>query len=152
MDRVPQLTRNLLLTRAVEVNQSTPWASAPVLAEATVALVTSAGVHRRDDHPFVVNDASYRVIASSAEAGDLLQSHSSLGFDRTAAIADINVTVPIDRLREMVADGTIGALGPHHYSFMGAQRDVAEIRDSTSIEVAERLCDERVDIALLTPT
>jgi len=60
------------------------------------------------------------VIPSSLGAADVLQSHSSLAFDKTAFIRDINVVFPLDRVRELVADGRVGRLGPNHYSFMGA--------------------------------
>ena len=64
------------------------------------------------------------VIPSDTPAADLVQSHTSLGFDRTATMRDVNVSFPVDRLRELVARGVVGGLGPHHCSLMGAQRDV----------------------------
>jgi D-proline reductase (dithiol) PrdB len=65
---------------------------------------------------------------------------------------DLNVTFPVDRLRELVARGELGALGPNGYSFMGALRDAARIEEVTGPEVGARLRDEGVDVALITPT
>lgn len=153
LDRLPQLTRNLLLTRAVEINDEAPWTPlARPLAEVTVALVTSAGVHTRDDEPFVRNDPSYRRIPSTVQAADLLQSHASTVFDRSGFMQDVNVVFPIDRLREADKSGTIGSLAPTFFSFMGAQQDVSEIISRTGLEVAESLVAENVDVALLTPS
>ena len=110
-----------LLTRAVEIHEDAPHTPLPrPLSECTLAVVTSAGLHRRGDEPFGREDPSYRVIPSSLGAADVLQSHSSLAFDKTAFIRDINVVFPLDRVRELVADGRVGRLGPNHYSFMGA--------------------------------
>jgi D-proline reductase (dithiol) PrdB len=150
---LPQIQRNMLLTRAVEVHDDAPGATLrrPV-AECTLAIVTSAGIHCRGDQPFGRDDPSFRVIPSGAGAGELLQSHSSLAFDKTAFSRDVNVVFPIDRLRELVAEGRIGRLGPHHYSVMGALHDVRQVRDETAPELAARLVDDGADIVLLTPT
>ena len=81
-----------------------------------------------------------------------MQSHFSIGFDRTAIYRDLNVTFPADRLRELAAQGVIGGIAPNHYSFMGALRDCTAIAQRTGPEAAQRLRDEGVDLALLTPT
>ena len=122
------------------------------LAEAKLALVTTAGLHVRGDASFASGDQTYRVIPSSSAAGDILQSHTSIGFDRTAFMRDINVTFPIDRLRELVGDGTLGRLSERFYSFMGAQRVPKKIIEETGPEVAAKLLDEGVEAVLLTPT
>jgi D-proline reductase (dithiol) PrdB len=150
---LPQIQRNMLGTRAVEVHDGAPRATlSRPLADCTVAIVTSAGIHCRGDRPFGREDPSFRVIPSGAGAGDLLQSHSSLAFDKTAFSRDVNVVFPIDRLRELVDERRIGRLGPHHYSVMGALHDVTVVRDETAPELAVRLLDDGVDVVLLTPT
>ena len=122
------------------------------LSEARLALVTTAGLHLRGDAPFVSGDQTYRVIPSGAPASAIIQSHTSIGFDRTAIMRDINVTFPIDRLRELVDRGTVGALSERFYSFLGANRDPKRIVEETGPEVARKLLDEGVDAVLLTPT
>jgi D-proline reductase (dithiol) PrdB len=47
-------------------------------------------------------------------------SHISVNFDRTGFHQDLNVVFPINRLGELVADGTVGSMASVHYSFMGA--------------------------------
>ena len=39
-----------------------PWITPKPLAESTVAIVSTAGMHRRGDPPFVAGDLSYRII------------------------------------------------------------------------------------------
>jgi D-proline reductase (dithiol) PrdB len=153
LDRLPEASRKSMLELPVEINQTTPFRrlSKP-LATAVVSIVTTAGMHLHGDRPFVPADPTFRRIPSSAQGGDLLQSHNSIGFDRTGVMADVNVVFPIDRLREMVAEGRIGSLGPTLYSFMGAQRDVTAIKTTTAHEVADRLLEDGVEVVLLTPT
>ena len=153
LDRLPQISRNNLLTFPAQVNDTTPFRRpAKPLAACRLAVVTTAGVHVRGDRLFTPGDQTYRVIAADTPTVDILQSHTSIGFDRVAIMRDINVSFPIDRLRELVARRELGGLGPNHYSFMGAQREVARIESQTGPEVARRLVDEGVDLALITPT
>jgi hypothetical protein len=48
--------------------------------------------------------------------------------------------------------GSIGAIAPHFYSFMGALGDLSVMNATTADEVATRLLEECVDVVLLTPT
>lgn len=135
----------------------TPWSPlAMPLSEARAAIVTTGGVHLRDDRPFNRDlpggESSYRIIPSDADPADVVQSHFSIGFDRTAIYRDLNITYPADRMRELAAQGVIGGLGANHYSFMGALRDCTAIAEQTGPEVARRLKDEGVNLVFLTPT
>jgi D-proline reductase (dithiol) PrdB len=153
LDRLPEGNRKNLLALPVQVNESTPFA--PLrrpLAAGRVAIVTTAGLHRRGDKPFGPGEQTYRLIAADTPTVDIVQSHTSLGFDRVAIMRDVNISFPIDRLRELVSRGVVGGLAPYSYSFMGAQREVARIEHETGPEVARRLREEGVDVALVTPT
>jgi D-proline reductase (dithiol) PrdB len=153
LDRLPQISRNNLLTFPAQVNEAAPLRRpTKPLAACRLAIVTTAGVHVRGDRLFTPGDQTYRVIAADTPTADIIQSHTSIGFDRVAIMRDINVSFPIDRLRELVARGELGGLGPNHYSFMGAQREVARIESQTGPEAARRLVAEGVDLALITPT
>ena len=122
------------------------------LAECKVALVTTAGLHVRGDRLFSNNDQSYRAIPSDTPARDILQSHTSIGFDRTAIMRDLNVTFPIDRFRELVSQGKAGSLSRNFYSFMGALRNPKQVAEESGPEVGRLLRDEGVDAVFLTPT
>lgn len=153
LDKLNENTRNTVLTLPVDVNESTPFVrpSKP-LAGSRVAVVTTAGLHLREDLVFINQDSTYRVIPSSTLASDIVQSHTSIGFDRTAALEDINVCFPLDRLREMVELNRLGELAPRFFSFMGAQRDLTALKNATGPEVADLLVADGVDVVLLTPT
>ncbi|MGH7388030.1 MAG: glycine/sarcosine/betaine reductase selenoprotein B family protein [Candidatus Rokuibacteriota bacterium] len=153
LDRLPQINRSNLLMLPVQVNETTPFAvPAKPLAACRLAIVTTAGLHRRRDRPFGPGDQSYRVIPSGTPAAEILQSHTSLGFDRVPIMRDLNISFPADRLRELVARGELGGLAPNDYSFMGAQRELVRIERETGPEVGRRLREEGVDLALVTPT
>ena len=126
LSTLPQIQRNMLVTRAVELNEGSPKATlGRPLAESTLAIVTSAGLHCRGDEPFGREDPGFRVIPSDTAAADILQSHSSLAFDKTAFIRDINVVFPIDRV-------------------MGELPDMSVLRDVTAHERHRRRADARL--------
>ena len=122
------------------------------LRQTVLALVTTAGLHVRGDKPFASGDQSYRVIPSDTPVADILQTHTSIGFDRTPFYRDINVTFPADRLRELADRGVIGGVSKNYYSFMGAQGNPKLILEQTGPEVARLLLEEGAGAAFLTPT
>jgi len=126
------------------------FAAAPPLAEATVAIVTSAALHQASDDRFSAGDTSYRMIDRGAR--DLVLGHWSPNFDRSGFTADVNVVFPIDRLEELAADGVIGGVAPRHVSFAGNQPDdVATLRMDSGPAAAAELRADGVDVVLLTP-
>jgi D-proline reductase (dithiol) PrdB len=152
LDRLPESNRKNLLNLPVQVNETAPFVRpAKPLIACRVAIVTTAGLHRRDDKPFGPGEQGYRVIAAATPTADIIQSHTSLGFDRVPIMRDLNVTFPIDRLRELAERGEIG-LASTNYSVMGALRDTARLETETGPEIARRLIAEGADVALITPT
>ena len=153
LDRLPQINRNTLVTFPAQVNDTAPFvALSKPLAACRLAIVTTAGLHRRGDRLFRPGEQTYRVIPSATPMADIIQSHTSIGFDRAAIMQDLNISFPIERVHELVARGELGGLGPNHYSFMGAQRDTVRIEGETGPEVGRRLREEGADVALITPT
>ncbi|HET9492354.1 MAG TPA: glycine/sarcosine/betaine reductase selenoprotein B family protein [Methylomirabilota bacterium] len=153
LDRLPQVNRNSILMLPVQVHDTTPFTKPfRPLSACRLAIVTTAGLHRRGDRPFGPGEQTYRAIPADTPAADIVQSHTSIGFDRVPIIRDLNISFPLDRVRELVTRGELGGLGPRHYSFMGAQREVGRIERETGPEVGRRLRDEGVDLALITPT
>jgi D-proline reductase (dithiol) PrdB len=153
LDRLPAANRKTLVDFPAQVNETTPFTRlARPLRECALAIVTTAGLHRREDRPFGPGEQGYRVIAADTPAVDIVQSHTSLGFDRVPIIRDVNVSFPIDRARELVTRGELGALAPNHYSFMGALRETATVEKETGPEVARHLRGDGADVALITPT
>jgi D-proline reductase (dithiol) PrdB len=126
-----------------------PWVTGPPLSQRRVAIVSSAGLVVRGENPFRGRDADYRVIPADTKPDDLLISHISINFDRTGFQEDWNVVFPVDRLRELAAEGMIGSVAETHYSFMGATDPVQ--MEPYARELASRLKRARVDAAILPP-
>ncbi len=106
LDRLPQINRNNLLMLPVQVNESAPRTPLPrPLSGCRLAIVTTAGLHRRTDRPFGPGEQTFRVIPAETPAAEIVQSHTSLGFDRVPIMRDLNISFPIDRLRELAARG-----------------------------------------------
>jgi D-proline reductase (dithiol) PrdB len=126
-----------------------PWVSGPVLSQRRVAIVSSAGLVVRGEDPFRGRDADYRVIPADTRPEELLISHISINFDRTGFQEDWNVVFPLDRLRELAAEGAIGSVAQTHYSFMGATDPVQ--MEEHAREVAGRLKQDAVDGVILSP-
>jgi len=126
-----------------------PWVNPAPLAECRVAIVTTAGLHRRADRPFGPGAVDYRIIPGTTAAAELVMSHQSVNFDRTGFQEDHNVVFPIDRLNEFAQRKIIGSVAVYHYSFMGA----APIRnfDAKANELAGVLKDDDVNAVLLSP-
>lgn len=129
---------------------SAPWVTPKPLAESTVAIVSTAGLHRRSDPPFRAGAVDYRIIPGDVDFGDCVLSHISTNFDRSAFQQDPNISFPLDRLRDMQAAGEIKTVAQWHYSFMGAQPN-HEALAPTGEEVGRLLAADGVDVALLVP-
>jgi D-proline reductase (dithiol) PrdB len=127
-----------------------PWCTPPPLEHASVAIVSTAGLHRRGDAPFNVGAVDYRLLPGDVDFADVVVSHISTNFDRSAFQQDPNVWFPLDRLREMAATGEIGGVSQWHYSFMGAQPNHEALAEAGE-EVGRLLAADGVDVALLLP-
>ena len=126
-----------------------PWVTGTALSQRRVAIVSSAGLVVRGEDPFRGRDADYRVIPSATRPEELLVSHISINFDRTGFQEDWNVVFPLDRLRDLAAEGTIGSVAQTHYSFMGATDPVQ--MEPHAREVAGLLKSDQVDAVILPP-
>ena len=127
-----------------------PWVSGPPLTQRRVALISTAGLHRRDDRPFSLEPGDhYRIIPGDIAANDLIMSHVSTNFDRSGFQQDWNIVFPLDRLRELVDEGIIGSLADFHYSFMGAV-DPPDMEPSAR-KMATFLKNDQVNAVLLVP-
>jgi D-proline reductase (dithiol) PrdB len=128
-----------------------PWAKGGALATRRVALITTAGLHLREDGAFTMDTRNdYRVIPGGVSSADLVMSQFSVNFDRSGFQRDVNVVFPIDRLKELAAEGVIGSVADFHYSFMGAGSVVTRY-EKKARELAGLLKKDRVDAVLLTP-
>lgn len=129
------------------------------LSEAKVALLSTAGLSMKGDAPFDMDferknplrgDPSWRRIAADATAEGIEANH--LHIDTGYIERDLNVALPLDRLRELVAEGAVGAMAETHYSVMGYQgNDTSELEQKSAPQIAASLKSEEVDLVLLAP-
>lgn len=90
------------------------------------------------------------MIPGDAGTADLVMSHISVNFDRSGFRSDANVVFPLDRLKELAAEGTIGSVAAWHYSFMGAPWPPVRFEPKAR-ELAPLLRRDGVDAAVLLP-
>ena len=128
---------------------STPWVEAPRLADARIAIITTAAIHRIDDRPFTGHEGDYRVIPGDIDNSELAMTHSSVNFDRSAYQQDVNVCFPLKHMRTLMDTGEIGSVANWHYSFMGSTNPTR--METGAKEVSKLLLGDNVDLALLIP-
>ncbi|MBM2825122.1 MAG: hypothetical protein HW402_786 [Dehalococcoidales bacterium] len=127
-----------------------PWVKGPPLGQRRVAIISTAGLHHRDDRPFTREPGDYyRIIPGNIKAEDLVMSHVSVNFDRSGFQQDWNVVFPIDRLRELADEKVIHSLASFHYSFMGADDPMRWKQAAGTI--ADLLKRDKVNAVLLVP-
>lgn len=149
LDRIPEPMRSLIAGLECPNFKNQPWMEGPPLSRRRIGIVSTAGLHRRDDRPFTFMAGDYRVIPGDIKTNDLVMSHTSTNFDRTGFQQDWNVVFPLDRLRELTDRGLIGSIADFHYSFMGATDP--KLMEPTARDLVSLLKKDRVDAILLVP-
>jgi D-proline reductase (dithiol) PrdB len=148
---LPLATRLFLKAYPWRRIEPVPWSPLrKPLAEAKVALVSTAGLVPPDQAPFDDSvrggDFSYREIADSVDVSTLIDAHRSWTYDHSGVRADPNVGFPLDRLREL------GVVTSHrHFSFMGSITAPGRLTTISAPEAAEKLVEDGVDAVLLVP-
>jgi D-proline reductase (dithiol) PrdB len=135
-----------------------PWAQPAAvkpLRESKVALVTTAGLHMQHQPPFDITrkagDYSYRWISGDVQVQELRIAHRSQAFDHSGIESDLNLCFPLDRFRELAAEGIVGSLNERHLSFMGSLTSTGRLLRDTAPEAARLLKQDGVDLAFLAP-
>lgn len=150
LEQMPEPMRSHIANTKLPEFETRPWAAGPSLKDRRVAIVSTAGLHQRDDRPFTFEPGdSYRVIAGDIEARDLIMSHVSTNFDRSGFQQDWNLVFPLDRLRELRDAGDIASVARFHYSFMGAT-DPKDMAPGVR-KLADLLHNDNVNAVLLVP-
>jgi D-proline reductase (dithiol) PrdB len=155
--RFPSLAKHFINSyKACETKDGVPWTPAcKTLSNCTVALVTTSGVHHKDQKPFNMTDKAgdptYRIIDLKKPLSDLMITHDY--YDHADADKDINIVFPVERLREFEKLGIIGRLADTAYAFMGHidGPHIDTLVAKSAPEIAKKLKADGVDIVLLTP-
>ena len=142
--------------------EETPvWSPLSVpIEEATVALLTSAGIYLHESQPpFDVErerqepnwgDPTHRIIPRTVRQEEIAAEH--LHINTRDVLIDFNVALPIRAFGQLEAEGAIGTLADEHYSFMGFQGgNVDHWRTESVPELTRRLKDAGVHALVLAP-
>jgi len=120
------------------------------LARSRLALIASGGIYVRGQVAFHhKDDVSLRAIPTTVRTRDLRVTH--FAYDKTDARSDPNVVFPIDTLRALAAEGFIGQLTKHAWTFMGGIYSSRRVREELAPRIVERLLAEGAELALLVP-
>lgn len=123
------------------------------LGSANIAIVSAAGVHKKEQDAFNIaddlGDLSYRVIEGETSSSDLMVTHHH--YDHTDADEDINVVFPVDVMRELAEEGFIGGLALKHVGYMGYTMRLKNMYDETAPAIAREIDrGSRADAVVLT--
>ncbi len=135
-------------------NESAPLTrlSKPV-SECRVTMLTSGGISHctmpgfnpdaRNDHR--LDEVDQDVTSSDFQINDSYYNHDD-------ADKDINCVFPIDRLKEMAADGLVGSIAPRLWSgFMGRIYNRTKLIEESIPAFIEKLREDAVDILVTAP-
>ena len=146
---LPEYEREYLSGLRLLEFDDTPWTPARPVSESRIVLMSTAGIERRSDEPYPWFSGEFRLIPTDVDPSELVMSHLSPNFDRTGFQQDINVVFPIERMRELEAEGVIGSVARCHYAFMGGSRP--QDIESHVPELARLLRGDEVDTVLMCP-
>ena len=146
---MPDNLREALINQELPEYGETPWVMPKPLDQCRVALISTAGLHRREDPSFTPGAGDYRLIPDDYDMSNLVMSHVSTNFDRSGFYRDVNTSFPIDRLRELAVEGIIDSVASRHFSFMGATPPA--VMEPVARDVAKVLKADNVDAVALVP-
>ena len=128
-----------------------PWTPlTKPLASCRVALASSGGVYVEGQHPFhFKDDASLRVVPADTSTSDLRVAH--FGYPTDDAEQDPNCVFPLDRMRELADDGTIGELSPRALTFMGGIYSQRRVMEDLVPPIVALLQEDDVDLFYIVP-
>ena len=148
---LPDYERDHLLSKNMPPLGPPVWTSpTKPLRKMRIALITTAGLHYRDDSAFDFADATFRPLDDGENPDKLVMSHSSVNFDKTGFTEDVNIVFPLTRFHELADKGAIGSTASVHYSFMGAGL-MPQAYEAGASQVAGMLKQDKVDAVFLTP-
>jgi D-proline reductase (dithiol) PrdB len=129
--------------------EPTPWT--PLrreLRHSKAALVTTAGLRLKTQQSYGRPSAEFREISIYASPEDLAFDFTN--YDPAEAEKDLNVIVPVDRMKELVDRGQLGGLGETFLSFFGLCPDLEALRRSAA-RAGEKLRGYGCDAAFVFP-
>ena len=152
----PMLAR--LWVRRHALGTEPPFARLAIaLSSVTLGLVTTGGVHHREQVPFrrksesSVGDGSYRILDLRRPREHFVITHD--WYDHRDAEADLNLVLPVERLNELAQEKVIHALHPVAVGLMGhvEAKEERRLEFETAPVLVRLFRQEKVDAVLLVP-
>jgi D-proline reductase (dithiol) PrdB len=130
------------------------------LAEAQIALLTSAGLYLEGEQPPfdgerekaepTWGDPTHRVLPAPLDGRPLGMMHLHVNHDDV--LADPEIAVPVGGLAALAAEGVVGSVAPAHVSVMGYQQAGLDgWRAQTAPAIVELLRAQGTDGLILAP-
>lgn len=125
------------------------------MGEITLALITSGGIVPRGNPDRVEASSATRYGKYDISGVERLtaESHETAhgGYDSTYANEDPNRVLPLDVVRDLEGEGTIGRLYPHYYATVGNGTSVARAGQFAR-DIAKDLTSDGVQAVIITST
>lgn len=127
------------------------------IRESRVALVTTGGYSiEGEQQPFEAvpsfDDTPARVLEIPLDVNQEKLAINHRGYDHRFAEQDINVNLPLDRLRELVEAGEIGSVAQQTQVVMGLQPNLRPLLTELIPSLVARFKSDSVEAALLVPS
>jgi D-proline reductase (dithiol) PrdB len=79
---MPEKQRNIIVNQDLPDYSNTPCVEGSALSERKIAIITTSGLHRRDENVFTPGISEYRIIPDNTDMSDLIMSYVSTNFER----------------------------------------------------------------------
>src|ERR1700676_5249731 len=120
------------------------------ISDSTVGLFVTCGAQLSEDPPLgETEDISFRLVHRDTPLSRLVVSHKTKV--RKWAIEDLNVAFPLDRMKELEADGTIGRLAHTAVSMVGSIQRYTELVEQTIPAIKQIYMSQGVDLVFVFP-
>jgi D-proline reductase (dithiol) PrdB len=120
------------------------------IADSTIGLFTTSGMQSPSDPRLLeTEDTSFRLVHRDTPLSKLLIAHKTVV--RKWAVEDRNVAFPLDRMKELEADGTIGRLAHTAVSMVGSVAQFTALVQNTVPAIKQIYDAQGVDLVFLFP-
>ncbi|MCZ6841216.1 MAG: glycine/sarcosine/betaine reductase selenoprotein B family protein [SAR324 cluster bacterium] len=132
-----------------------PWTPfTKELGQCKVAVLSTAGLYLEGeqtpfDAPHIEGDWTFREVPTDTPAEKMGMAHTH--FDHGVAEQDLNSVLPLDRLRELQAEGVIGELLSPFFSITGYCTRADKLTEETAPAIVARLQEMGADVLLNIP-
>ena len=131
-----------------------PWSNLKKpLKKISLALLSSSGIYLppqpRYDDTNHEGDYTWRQIPVNVDGQALQIAHTH--YDHAAAEQDINTVFPLQRVKDLVAEGFLGAVCDPVFTWHGYVINLFRFAATTAQELADAVVREGADAALIVP-